>query len=123
MVLVGKVQATLNNAFTITLTSLSINGDIPVAVKFGPLGPIGTSQGCEKVSGALTFAVPATGLEVDVVSLLQSPTGFTLNFPIGSERHGIYNCFVSKRAFTNNPETGDTTFNMDFSAQQWVRIK
>ncbi len=123
MVLVGKVQAEINNTFGITITQMNINGDTPVTVKYSAVGPIGAAQGCEKVSASLTFAVPATGLEFDIVGALNSPEGFSLNFPIGAERHALYHCHRSKRGFSNNPEGGDTSFTMDIVAEQWVRIR
>lgn len=123
MVLIGKVQAEIQNTFAVTLTQLQINGDTPVTVKYSAVGPIGAAQGCEKVTASMTFAVPATGLEFDVVTALNSPEGFSLNFPIGAERHALYHCHRTKRGFSNNPESGDTSFTLDVTAEQWVRIQ
>lgn len=123
MVLIGKVQAEINNTFAITLTQLQVNGDTPVTVKYSAIGPIGAGEGCEKVTASLTFAVPATGLEFDIVGALSAPEGFSLNFPIGAERHALYHCHKSKRGFSNNPEAGDTGFTMDITAESWIRVK
>ncbi len=123
MVLVGKCQAELNNVFGITITQMQVNGDRPVTVKYGAQGPIGSAKGCEKSTASLTFAVPTTGLEFDILGALDAPDGFSLNFPIGSERHALYGCNWSKRSFSNNPETGDTTFSLDLVAESWIRVK
>lgn len=122
MVLVGKVQAEINNVFVVTATSLQINGDRPVNVKYGPQGTIGVGLGCEKVSASITLAVPVTGLELDVVGALDAPEGFSITFPIGAEKHALYNCYRSKRGFQNNPEAGDTTFTIDVVASDWIRV-
>jgi hypothetical protein len=123
MVLVGQVPFEVNNTFVITITKGSISGDRPVTVKRGAAGTIGTSVGQENVSASLELAVPVTGLELDVVGALNDPKGFTLSFSIGAERHALYGCQRSKRAFSNSPDSGDTTFSLDITATDWIRVK
>lgn len=123
IVLQGAIQVEFNHQFSVTCYDVSLNGDRPVTVKFGPQGPIGSARGQEKPSASFKFAVPVTGLEFDWVSLLTNPVGFTISFSIGLERHQFYGCQLTKRAVTNNPEAGDTVFSADIVATEWVRIQ
>lgn len=122
LVLQPVIQAEINHAFAITLYDLSFNGDRPVAVKYGAQGAIGSAKGQEKVSGSFKFAVPVTGLEFDWVALMAAPQGFTVSFNIGAERHQAYGCQVTKRGVTNNPESGDTQYSIDFVATELIRV-
>lgn len=120
--LVGSIQAEIDHVFGVTISDLSFNGDRPVTVKFGAQGAIGSSKGQEKVSGSFKLAVPATGMEFDIAALMAKPGGFTVTFPIGSERHQLYGCQVTKRSLTNNPEGGNSEFSLEFTATEWVRV-
>lgn len=120
LVLVGAVQISINNVFSATATKFSISGDKPVTVKFGAQGSIGSAQGQEKPSGSITLAVPTTGLEFDITTL-QAKAGFSFTFSVGSERHAVFGCQITKRNFTNTPESGDTEFAFDFVGTEWIR--
>jgi hypothetical protein len=123
LVLVGQAQFEINDVYAITCVKGSVKGDRPVTVKYGAQGAIGAAQGAEKVTASLEFAVPDTGLEFDVVGALNAAEGFSVTFPIGAEVHKLLGCRRTTRSFDNTPESGDTTFNMDLVATEWIRIR
>lgn len=123
VVLEGQSQGEIDHTYALTSYDLSVSGDRPVSVKYGPQGPIGSARGQLKPSGSLKFAVPKTGLEFDWFKLLNKAEGFTFSFPIGAERHQLYGAQVNKMDFSNNPETGETTWSVSFTATEWIRIK
>lgn len=122
MVLVGQIPLSINNIFQVTCTQFSVDGDRPVTVKRGALGTIGTAVGQEQVSCSMTFAIPTTGLEPDVLGALNSPDGFSITFPIGTERHLLTACFRSKRGLSTQPDSGDNAFTLNVTASEWVRV-
>lgn len=121
LALVGSIAVELNNSVAVTAYDFNIRGTRPVQIKKGALGPIGAARGQEDITISLKFAVPDTGLEFDIVTLMRASTGFSINFPIGSERHAVYGCHISDRGLTNNPESGNTDFSLDCRGSEWIR--
>lgn len=123
MALVSVLNPKINGKILATNVRAEVNGSTPTNVKFGPVGPVGTSIGQEKVTGRLMFAVPAAGLEIDVEGELSLPTGFSFSYELGTSRYVCIVCFRSERGVSSNPETGETEYNFAFTAQQHLKIR
>lgn len=122
IVLQGQSQLELNGTFMITATRFEVSGDQPVNIKYGAQGPIGASRGFERATFNVEFAVPISGLEADVLGVLNDPKGFTVTFPIGAERHMLRGAHRSRRNFSNQPSDGNSDFRFEGVAAEWVRI-
>lgn len=123
LVLVGAIQCEVNHAFMITVTQFQVDGDRPVAVRYGAQGAIGSARGAEKVTGSFTLAIPSGGLEPDLLGAMEAPGGFTFSFPIGAERHSIYGALRTKRGLSSSMESGDSNFTVSFTGTDWIRTE
>lgn len=118
--LVGQIPCQIDFAFSITATRVTVRESTPTAVKKGAFGPIGVAQGIPDVTAQITFAVPVTGLEFDWSELSARPTGFTFSFTAGAQTYLLIGCKRSERSFTNDPGSGDSTFDVSLTATQII---
>jgi len=120
--LVSQIPVEVNNQPVISITKVNAKRSRQVTVKYGPYGAIGAGRGHYKINGTLTLALPKAGLEVDLQALSDSEEGFSLNYPKGAERWACYGCHLSDDELSNTPEAGETEVNLNFVAEEMVRI-
>jgi hypothetical protein len=117
--LTGKNNCQLDHTSLITATKLSVDKNIPLQVRKGNAGPIGIGSGVADVTGTITFAVPATGTEVDFDEWEASPAGKTMTFEVGAGRR--LNCVGSKLggvSYSSEPGTGAYDVNAKFTSTE-----
>jgi hypothetical protein len=118
--LVAGIVTAIQNQPMVTVTKVSLRRTRAVAQRYGALGPIGSAAGPYKFQGTLTFAVPISGLEIDIDALSALPTGFSINFSKGARRYLVRGCFISEDGVDNNPETAETDNQVSIVATEMV---
>lgn len=120
--LVKGVVTSINHIPMTTTTKVSIKRTRNITQKFGPFGPIGSAPGQYKISGNLSFAVPKTGLEIDIDALSASDTGFSITFQKGTKTYLITGAHIADDEISNDPETANTDNVVNFSATEMIPI-
>ena len=120
--LVGQVPVQLDFAYAITCGRMSVRVSTPTSVKKGAFGPVGTSRGIQDASASLTFSVPKTGLEFNFDELTGKPGGFTLSYTLGSNTYALVGARVTEKSVSNDPGSGDTTFEVSIVATQEISL-
>jgi hypothetical protein len=116
--LVAGVVTSIDSVPLTTTTKVSLRRSRAVTQKFGPFGAIGSAAGPFKFQGTLEFAVPISGLEIDVDALAASPTGFSMNFSRGSKRYLATGCFIADDSLDNDPEAAQTSTSIGIVATE-----
>jgi len=120
--LTGQIPVELDHAFVITATSLDVSVSTPTQVKKGAFGPIGTAQGIPDVTASIRFAVPSTGLEVNLADLAAKPNGFTVSYALGVNKYAIIGCRISGKTVTNDPGGGNTEVSLSLTGTEEISL-
>lgn len=120
--IVGQIPLEIDHAFTITATAFDVSVSTPTQVKKGAFGPIGTAQGIEDVTSSIRFAVPSSGLEVDLAALAAKPTGFTISYSLGANKYALIGCRINNKGTTNDPGSGNAEVTIGVTATEEITL-
>lgn len=115
--LTAKNNCEIDGAYVVTATRLSVNENIGLVRKKGNAGTIGISSASgPDISVDVTFAVPATGPEVNFGTWINDGLQHMIVFTEGALRIRLIGVKMGGRSWSSDPGAGNYDKTVKFEA-------